>query len=137
MDDTITQEQAHEELKKGYDEAEKILKDEDKLEKLLQQLEDALKQIPKIGDKLSYAVVFASMIRSYLKKEFRDVTVSSLLAIIAGVLYLLNHFDLIPDSIPVLGYADDAIVIVTAYKLAEKDVKKYIAWREENKKVLI
>lgn len=77
------------------------------------------------------------MIRSYLKKEFRDVTVSSLLAIIAAVLYLLNHFDLIPDSITVLGYADDAIVIVTAYKLAEKDVKKYIAWREDNNKVFI
>ena len=38
--DLITSEQkAQEELEKGYDKAEKILKDEDKLERLLQRLE--------------------------------------------------------------------------------------------------
>lgn len=36
------------------------------------------------------------------------------------VVYLLSPIDLIPDFVPVLGYADDAIVVVIALRFATR-----------------
>jgi uncharacterized membrane protein YkvA (DUF1232 family) len=38
----------------------------------------------------------------------------------ALLVYLLSPIDLIPDFIPVLGYADDAIIVATALRYAMK-----------------
>ena len=41
-----------------------------------------------------------------------------------------------PDSIPVLGYFDDAAVVAACWKLVDTDVEEYIKWREKNNKVI-
>jgi uncharacterized membrane protein YkvA (DUF1232 family) len=62
-----------------------------------------------------------------------DVPIGSIIAIVAALLYLINHFDLIPDSIPVVGYLDDAAVITfVTTTLVHDDVEEYRAWRKEN-----
>ena len=48
-------------------------------------------------------------------------------------LYLIKKKDLIPDSIPVIGIADDVAVLGVALKLVEKDVQAYRQWRDANK----
>ncbi len=52
----------------------------------------------------------------------RDRTVSIGVRIWLGVLlvYLLSPIDLIPDFIPVLGYADDALVVAIALRFASR-----------------
>ena len=64
----FTEENAKEELKKGYAEAEKVLADESRLEKLFQKLEKKLKKVPLVGNSLSHAAAIASLVRSYVKK---------------------------------------------------------------------
>jgi uncharacterized membrane protein YkvA (DUF1232 family) len=45
------------------------------------------------------------------------------LALVGAVVYFLVPDDLIPDSIPVLGYADDAAVLAGAMKLFASHIK--------------
>lgn len=57
-----------------------------------------------------------------LKRLISDHTVSIGVRIWLGVLlvYLISPIDLIPDFIPVLGYADDALVVALALRFATR-----------------
>lgn len=57
-----------------------------------------------------------------LKRLATDRTVPAGVRIWLGVLlvYLISPIDLIPDFIPVLGYADDALVVAIALRFATR-----------------
>lgn len=128
--------QAKVELEKGYVEAEEILKDIDKLERFLQRLEKKLKTIPLAGEKLSHIPVMVSLVKSYTKREYTDIPIGTIIAVISALVYFVSPIDIIPDSIPVLGYFDDAAVVAACWALVESDVDEYIKWREASGKVL-
>lgn len=127
----FSEEKAEEALKKGYTDAEKLLNNEDKMSAFLLKLEKKLEAIPIAGDKLSYAPVMASLIISYVKKEYKDIPVGSIIAIVSALVYFVSPIDLIPDTIPVIGHIDDAAVILACYKLVESDLNDYKEWRNK------
>lgn len=127
---------ATKQLKKGYKNAEKLLEDNDKMEKFLQKLEKKLKVIPIAGDTLAIVPIMISLIKNYIKKEYTDIPLGSIIAIISALTYWLSPIDLIPDAIPVIGQLDDAGVIIACLKLVSSDVEDYQKWRKDNNKVL-
>ena len=136
MEKEIDEQKALEELEKGYEEAEKLLRNEDKLEKFLQRLEKKLKIIPIAGDKLAVVPVMVSLLKNYVKKEYTDIPIGTIIDIISAMTYFVSPIDLVPDSIPVLGYFDDAAVVAACWKLVQSDVDEYVEWRKENGKEL-
>ena len=116
-------------LESGYAEATATLEDADKLEEFLQKLEQKLKVIPLVGDKLSNVPAMASLLRSYAKKEYTNIPVKSIVAITSALIYLVSPIDLIPDHIPVIGYIDDATVIDICWNMVADDVAAYNEWR--------
>ncbi len=134
METTITHEEALKELEKGYEKAEVILQDEDKVERLLQRLEKKLQSIPKIGDKLSHIPVFASLVKSYVKKEYTEVPIGTIVAVISALVYFVSPVDLILDAIPGVGYIDDAAVVGACLLLVDSDITEYIKWRDTHGK---
>src|SRR5262249_18614646 len=44
-------------------------------------------------------------------------------ALIGALAYFVLPFDIIPDMLPVLGYTDDAAVLVTAFKLVANHIR--------------
>lgn len=133
---TIDAETAQASLEAGYSKAEEMLKDKDKMERFLQRLEKKLKVIPIAGEKLADVPIMVSLVRSYVKKEYTDIPIGTIIAIISALIYFLSPIDLVPDSIPVLGYFDDAAVVAACWKLVDSDVTEYVKWREENGKVI-
>lgn len=127
---------AEAELLKKYCEAEELLKDEDKIEKFLQRLEVKLKNIPIAGSRLANIPVLASLVRMYIKKEYTNIPIGTIIAIVAALIYFVSPIDIVPDSVPILGYFDDAAVVAACWKLVESDVLEYIKWRETENKVL-
>ena len=119
-------------LDKAAAEAKDFVNNPSRMDALLRQLEEKLRQVPAIGDTVAELPVMIAMVKSWIKKEY-EVS-PKVLAIMAGAfLYLIKGKDLIPDSIPVLGIADDVAVLGLALKLVEKDVQAYRDWRDANK----
>lgn len=136
MENIFDEQRALAELEKGYDEAKKLLEDEDKTERFLQRLEKKLKAVPLAGEKLSYLPVMASLVRSFIKKEYTDIPIGSIIAIISTLTYFLSPVDVMPDAIPAIGYLDDAFVVAACWRLVESDVSEYLRWRDENNKTV-
>lgn len=130
-----------EELAKGalednYEEAEEMISDGDKVERLLQRMENKLKKIPRVGDILAILPIFISLIRSYITKEYEDIPIGSVIAILSTIIYVASPIDIIPDFIPGAGYLDDAAVVAACISLVKSDVDEYVAWREANGKTI-
>ena len=129
----LTNKDAKEELEKRYSKAEKLLKDEEKTEKFLKRLEEKLLVIPAVGKTLAMAPTFISLVRSYIRKEYTEIPLGSIIAILSALIYIFAPIDAIPDSIPGAGLLDDALVLNVCLKLVRSDVDEYIAWRDGNK----
>ena len=128
----FTEEDGQKELEKGYKRAKKLLKDEDKMETFLYRLENKLNKVPIGGEILSMIPVMISMLRSYIKKEYKDIPIGTVIALISALLYWLAPLDIIPDALPVAGYVDDATVVAACLKLINDDLKEYKEWRKKN-----
>ena len=128
---------AKQQLEANYEKAELMLNDVDSMERFLQRLEHKLQDIPVVGDKLAVIPILVSLVRNYIKKEYTEIPRGTIIAIISALIYFLSPVDILPDSIPVLGYFDDAAVVAVCWKLVETDVEEYLLWRDENHKVLI
>lgn len=133
MDLTVTKEQALAALKKGYNKAEEMLKDDAKITEFLSRLEEKLKVVPGIGEQLSHVPVFVSLLRSYHKKEYTKIPLGTIVAIISALIYWISPVDIIPDSIPGFGQVDDAAVLGVCLLLVDSDIKEYIVWRDSQK----
>ena len=119
-------------LDKATAEAKDFVNNPSRMDALLIQLEEKLRQVPAIGETVSGLPVMIAMVKSWIRKEYEFSP--KVLAIMAGAfLYLIKKKDLIPDSIPVIGIADDVAVLGLALKLVEKDVQAYREWRDANK----
>ena len=129
----ITEQQATEELNKKYDESVEILNDQDKMDDFLNKMEEKVKDIPLVGNKLSNVPIFIQLIKDFTTKKYSIIPIGAVIAIISALLYVLLPIDLISDYLPLIGYIDDAAVVGTCLKLVNNDVKKYIEWKEENK----
>ena len=120
-------------LKKRYAIAEEIIKDKNKLDDFLERLERKIKEVPKIGEKLSHVIVMVSLVKHYATKEYTDFPMASLIAVVAALVYFISPIDLIPDGIPIAGYVDDALVVAVCWSIVETDVDRYLEWRDNNK----
>lgn len=109
--------------------AKDIINDDEKVEHFLDVFEEKLKLIPKFGNDLAYVPRMISLVRSFIKKEYKDAPVASVISIVAAVIYFVSPIDAIPDVIPVLGYADDVAVIALVWKMVKSDVDDYERWK--------
>ena len=126
-----------EELLSEYSEkAKSLMSDEGKVEEVLSAAEERLKEIPTVGEKVAQLPLMFSMIRSYITKEYTEVSPKVVVSMVGAFLYLIKGKDLIPDKIPVLGLVDDVAVIALAFKLNENELNAYKAWRDEKANVV-
>lgn len=128
----IDEEKARAFYEQSRAEAEDILKDEDKMERFLQKLEKKLKTVPAAGNVLAYVPLMMSLVRSYVKKEYTEPPIASMISIVIALIYFLSPIDLIPDTIPGVGFIDDAVVIAGCLALVRTDLEDYKIWRKEN-----
>lgn len=76
----------------------------------------------------SYFQAMLRLIRAYSDGAYRDIPESTLVVIVAAIVYLVNPLDVIPDALPALGYLDDATVIALAVKRSRDALDNFMAW---------
>ena len=122
---------AQELLNRGASEAEEVIRNPSQIDDLLVQLEEKLKTVPAIGETLADVPLMVAMIKAWVKKEYTVVSPKVIACLVGAVLYLLKKRDLIPDSIPLIGIADDLAVLGLALKLSEPELKAFADWRRQ------
>ncbi|HSK68490.1 MAG TPA: YkvA family protein [Candidatus Limnocylindria bacterium] len=127
---SMNENEAKEALEKGTRKAEEILKDRDKIERFLQGLEDKMRHVPFVGRRLAEVTVMASLVHSYVRKEYTDIPFRSIAAVVGALVYFVSPLDVIPDFLPIVGHVDDVAVIAVCWKLMGQDIEKYKRWRK-------
>ena len=95
--------------------------------------EEAAKQassMPKepFAETWPYFQAMLRLIRAYSQGSYRDVPESTLVVIIAAIIYVVNPLDVIPDALPALGFLDDATVLALAVRRARQTLDDFMAW---------
>lgn len=134
----FSREELHAALHANEDEALCLIEDADKWAEFKAKLEAFVKKarkIPVLGGMIDDIICMIELADSYIKKEYSDIPVGTIVSIVAALIYLLSPIDLIPDFIPIIGYADDAAVVLLVLGLGvDKDLKKYRKWKKNNRK---
>lgn len=73
-----------------------------------------------------------NLIKDFKNKRYTDVPWRSIALISAAVLYFVNPFDMVPDVLPLFGFADDAMLFATLFKSIQVDLVKYGDWKGIN-----
>ncbi len=130
------------ELEKRLKKAKDFLSDEDKTREFMDDIEgrynDSIRNknplffVKRIRELKTYIPLFVSLVRSYIKKEYRQIPFMSIVTIVAALIYFLSPLDVIPDFIPGLGFVDDATIIAFCFMSFKHDLDKYSNWLKNN-----
>lgn len=130
----ITEEQAEKALNANKKEAKDLIKDEKKMNNFLAKLEIKFNSLTGIKEKLKDIPLIVSLIRAYIKKEYTEIPLGTIIALVSSLIYFFSPVDIILDIIPGIGYVDDVMVIAIALRFAYTDVEEYKIWKESNER---
>jgi uncharacterized membrane protein YkvA (DUF1232 family) len=125
--DEITQSTA---FRRAATDATSYARDPQRLQKLVEDAVGKINITPRgpFAETWPYLMAMIRLIREYTRAEYRDVSESNLVTIIAALIYFVSPFDVIPDWVPILGHIDDAFVISLALKTVRADLDTFMAW---------
>jgi uncharacterized membrane protein YkvA (DUF1232 family) len=111
-------------------EAESYANDPDRLARLLLVAREKINHIPRgpFAETWPYLMAMIRLIRGYHQDEYRDISPQNLHVVVATILYFVSPFDVIPDSVPIFGHLDDALVVRLAVKSVGADLDTFMAW---------
>ncbi|HEY2568561.1 MAG TPA: DUF1232 domain-containing protein [Candidatus Udaeobacter sp.] len=100
------------------------------LRSLFEQAAKKASNVPKdaFKENWSYLQTMLRLVRAYERGEYQDVSNDALLWITAGLNYLVDPFDLIPDQTPFLGYVDDAAVVEFVTDRTRQTLDDFMVW---------
>ena len=125
--DEITQSVA---FVKATMQAESCVKRPERLRKLLSDAMEKLNYVPRgpFAETWPYLLAMIRLIRAYHQCEYQDISSQHLLVILEAIIYFVSPNDVIPDSVPILGQIDDAVVVRLALKTVGADLDTFMAW---------
>jgi uncharacterized membrane protein YkvA (DUF1232 family) len=125
--DEITQSMA---FRRAATDAAAYARDPQRLQKLVEDAVGKINITPRgpFAETWPYLMAMIRLIRDYTRAEYRDISESNLVTIIAALIYFVSPFDVIPDWVPILGHIDDAFVVSLALKTVRADLDTFMAW---------
>ncbi|WP_194976746.1 YkvA family protein [Aquiflexum lacus] len=112
--------------------AEDIAGEDGKLKKLLKNVGERLNTVshnPKVQAALEPILVFKRMIQAHRSGLFK-VSSKTLGLIVLGLLYFVMPFDIIPDFLPLIGFADDLSVLIAILNSVKHEVDAFLDWEK-------
>lgn len=130
---------AQSQINKRKSQAETIINDKEKSNEFIDGIESKYNKSVKnkktiffskrISEMKEYVPLLISLIRSYIKGEYKEIPVGAIVAIVAALIYFFSPIDMILDFIPGFGYVDDAGVILFCVFSVKNDLDVYREWK--------
>ena len=102
------------------------------VEQVVRHSKQVLKQFHD-GLALRYLVTRAdlmtSLVTDFWTGRYRDIPYRSVALIVFALSYVTKSNDLLPDSLPVLGEVDDAIVVALCVRMVRPELDAYSDWK--------
>ncbi|RNI30558.1 YkvA family protein [Rufibacter latericius] len=86
--------------------------------------ESGFSQIKEIGLRL------VRLVKAYYNGTYRDIETKTLLLGIAVLLYVVTPLDLVPDFIPIIGFADDLSLMAWFISAFQEELQKFQVWEQ-------
>lgn len=109
--------------------AKYYVEDPERLHALFLEASKEAASIPKesFGETWPYLQAMLRLIRACYRGHY-TVNESTLVVIIAAIVYLVSPLDMIPDAVPALGFLDDAAVLSLALRRTREDLDEFMIW---------
>ena len=111
--------------------AKRIVSDPERMEKLAKESFSLLKGEGKLAEVQREGLLLWKMAKDTITVRYRGLKKRNLFLIVAGLMYLVNPMDLVPDFLFAIGFADDVGVLMYVFKKLDQEIKAYEAWRDE------
>ena len=72
------------------------------------------------------------LVSAYVKGDYREVAGSTLISVVAALLYFIAPLDALPDFLFGWGLLDDAAVISYVSNQLRKELEAFKKWRDQN-----
>ena len=110
--------------------AKSYVSDPKRLRTLFEEATRQSTSLPKdsFKDSWPYLQTMLRLIRAYYRNDYRAVPETSLVVIIAAIIYVISPLDVIPDAIPAIGFLDDATVLALALQRTRQDLDDFMIW---------
>ncbi|MBN1804749.1 MAG: DUF1232 domain-containing protein [Sedimentisphaerales bacterium] len=73
------------------------------------------------------------LMKAWARGEYKDVSMKTILLVIAAIIYFVNPFDVVPDFITGVGFVDDAAVTFFVITAIQHDLDKFLKWERSKK----
>jgi uncharacterized membrane protein YkvA (DUF1232 family) len=103
------------------------------IETVVERSEDIKKKFSSRGPLKRFIVdsrLLTALVKDWRTGKYRQALYGTIAAVVFGLLYVFNPFDIIPDVLPFIGVLDDATVVGALLMLVERDLHKYRSWKE-------
>lgn len=124
------QSRLQDEFSEALKSAKLYVNDPDRLHDLVREAARKAASMPReaFRETWAYFQTMLRLVRAYYRGDYRDVPVTTLVVIIAAIIYVVNPFDLIPDWVPALGLLDDAFVLALAIRRTRQALDDFMTW---------
>jgi len=76
----------------------------------------------------SKVMILGKLLKFYATGEYRAIDLKNVVIIITAFVYFLSPLDLVPDFIPMLGFADDIALMTFVFNSVSEEIEKFETW---------
>lgn len=69
-----------------------------------------------------------ALVRAWIAGDYRQISTTSIVSIVAGIIYFLNPLDVIPDFLLGFGFLDDATVLAFVLSRVSGELEQFRDW---------
>lgn len=105
-------------------EAKAFINDKEKMQNLLNRFKEFFNNssLEEIKDNMKEAFNYVSDVFS---GRYKDYSMTALITLVAGMVYVVSPIDIILDFIPVVGFTDDITVFLFVLKSVNDELERY------------